>query len=497
MEPQTTAGALPGDSAAEPATVRAVDALRLRSLVGFTVGFVAPRANLAVSGVLLTLLVTHRSSGAVAITVALTGNRLIGWLAYPALGRASDRTRTVAGRRVPYLAAGLLVMGVATFGYTLVGGYWPLVALILVVKTASVVFGLSNVAAIPETFGKSRTLKAVLVIAVLGMLVSLVIKATVIATWKTSVPATWNLPFRMAGVIMVIAAVLVVLLVREAPAVAELVAHDRAAPVRRWRDEVADVLAVPNAKVLLTGVFLFWSGVSATGYLTIVYFQKVQHAGASLQTLAGFITGVPATMVGLPLGLLISRAFTRKQVAVATPIAGSLCLVVQFFTTHFWQSVVIAVVGAPLIAAFCISTLAMLLQLLPRSGGMGELLGKLVAPFSLFAILFSFAAAWTVDVTGDYRVIWVFPAVAYFLLGLVMLGLRIPPGHERVPPVGELLERMGQGILDHVTDRDRPLLGGTVTAADADATSWFDTAREVLGNPYEAQTEPSGPSAGS
>ena len=68
--------------------------------------------------------------------------------------------------------------------------------LIVLVKTASVVFGLTNVAVIPETFGKSRTIKAAALIGVLGILVSLVIKGTVIATWKTHDPSTWNLAFR-------------------------------------------------------------------------------------------------------------------------------------------------------------------------------------------------------------------------------------------------------------------------------------------------------------
>ena len=192
-----------------------VDRMRLRSFIGLTLGLVGPRANLAVSGVLLTLLVSARVSSALAITFALTANRLIGWLAYPLLGRASDRTRTAAGRRAPYMAAGLLIMGVCTWSYTLVSGFWPLVLLIVLVKTASVVFGLANVAVIPETFGKSRSVKAAALIGLLGVLVSLVIKGTVIATWKANDPATWNLAFRMAGGFMVAVAFIVLLLVRE------------------------------------------------------------------------------------------------------------------------------------------------------------------------------------------------------------------------------------------------------------------------------------------
>jgi Na+/melibiose symporter-like transporter len=460
-----------------------IDTLRLRSFLGLSLGLVGPRANLAVSGVLLTLLVSARVSSAVAITFALTANRLVGWIAYPVLGRASDRTRSAAGRRAPYMAAGLFLMGVCTWAYTLVSGFWFLVLLIVVVKTASVVFGLTNVAVIPETFGKSRTIKATIVIGVLGALVSLVIKGTVIATWKANDPATWNLPFREAGTLMMIVALVVLVLVREAPAARAAADAARREKARPWRLEVAEIMSGPNARVLVGGILVFWSGLSATGYLAIVYFEKVQHAGANIQTIASYVSGVPVVMVGLGLGYLLSRQLTRKQVAIVTPVAGTVVSLVQFTTTHIWQTVVLAFVGAPLFTAFVISLAPMLLQLLPRSGGMGELLGKLVAPFSLFAVAFSFLAAWVVDVTGDYRVIWLFPAAAGVVQAVVMCWLRVPRGHERAELDG-LFERMSESIMTQVTGRDRPLLGGVVTAEDADAASLFDMARNILGNPY-------------
>ena len=89
----------PGDETvgAESPAPTGVDRLRLRSFIGLSLGLVGPRANLAVSGVLLTLLVSSRVSSAVAITFALTANRLVGWVAYPLLGRASDRTRSRGG----------------------------------------------------------------------------------------------------------------------------------------------------------------------------------------------------------------------------------------------------------------------------------------------------------------------------------------------------------------------------------------------------------------
>ncbi|HTZ09757.1 MAG TPA: MFS transporter [Acidimicrobiales bacterium] len=486
------AGPAPAPGTATHRGARAgVDAMRLRSFIGLSLGLVGPRANLAVSGVLLTLLVSSRVSSAVAITLALTGNRLIGWIAYPLLGRASDRTRSAAGRRAPYMSAGLLIMGVCTWAYTLVSGFWPLVGLIVVVKTASVVFGLTNVAVIPETFGKSRTLKAATLIGAFGLLVSLVIKGTVIATWRANDPASWNLAFRMAGGFMVVVAVVVILLVRESPAARELAERDRRRRMRPWRQELSEILAVPNARVLVTGILVFWAGLSATGYLAIVYFQKVQHAGANAQTIAGWVSGVPVVMVGLAGGYLLSRVLTRKQVAVLAPLAGAAVSLVQFTTTHIWQTVVLAFAGGPLFGAFVISLAPMLLQLLPRSGGFGELLGKLVAPFSLFALAFSFLAAWVADATGDYRTIWLFPAGAGVIQAVVMLWLRVPAGQER-PHMGDLVQRIGDSVIEQVMGRDRALLGGVVTAADADAASVFDVARDILGNPY-APTPPHGP----
>ncbi len=51
-----------------------------------------------------------------------------------------------------------------------------------------------------------------------------------------------------------------------------------------------------------------------------------------------------------------------------------------------------------------------------------------------------------------------------------------------------LFERMSESIMTQVTGRDRPLLGGVVTADDADSASLFDMARNILGNPYAPAT---------
>jgi len=150
---------------------------------------------------------------------------------------------------------------------------------------------------------------------------------------------------------------------------------------------------------------------------------------------------------------------------------------------------VLAFAGAPLFTAFVISLAPMLLQLLPRGGGIGELLGKLVAPFSAFAVAFSFFAAWAVDATGSYRVIWVFPAAAGVLQAVVMCWLRVPRGAER-PKLDGLPTRLSDWLLEQVMSPGRSVLRGEVTASDADAGTLFDAARHLLGDPY-AESQPS------
>jgi Na+/melibiose symporter-like transporter len=467
-----------------------IDASRVRSFIGLSIGLVGPRANLAVSGVLITLFVQQRASGALAVTFALTANRLLSWVTYPLVGRLSDRTRSRVGRRTPYMAGSLILMGAATWMFTVVRGYWMLVLFILIARQASAIFTLTNAAVIPEVFGRSRWLKALLLTTVLGTVASLGIKATVIATWKQSDPATWNLPFQVAAVIMAGVGVIVLFLVREAPAASFGAETDRGARARRVRDELRSVLAGPNAKVLVAGSLLFWSGIGSTAFVAVLFFQRVLHAGASAQTVAGLATGVPIFFIGIGLGIPFSRLLSPRQLAIGAPLVGAVLAGVQYFDTHLWQAVVLSYIGAPFIGAYIIVLAPMLLQLLPRSGGLGERLGVLLSPFNLCSVALAYVAATVVDATGNYRLIWLFPAATGIAHATVNCWLKIPPRKASSPDMVKRVwewamvqaESMAEtGIVTGLLAA--PLLG-VVTKEDADSAVIVDMARKILGNPY-------------
>ncbi len=498
------AGAGPPDPGGADGATDRIDPKRVRSFIGLSIGLVGPRANLAVSGVLLTLYVQQRASTALAVTFALTARRLVSWVTFPLAGRLSDRTRSHFGRRTPYMGGALLVLGAATWMYTVVHGYWQLVLVIVIAGQAASVFTLTNVTVVPEVFGRSRWIKALLLTTVLGTLASLSIKGTVIATWKQSDPATWNLPFQVAAVIMAVVGLVVVVLVREAPAASFGAASDRGQRARPVREQLREIMGVPNAPVLVAGSLLFWSGIGSTAYVAILFFQRVLHAGASAQTVAGLATGLPALLIGIALGVPLSRLFTVRQLAIGAPLAGAVLAGVQYFDTHLWQAVVLSYIGAPLVGAYLIVLAPMLLQLLPRGGGLGERLGILISPFNLCSVALAYLAAATIDATGNYRLIWLFPAATGVAHGIVNCWLRVPARRQTGPdPVARLwqwslvqAEALSEtGIVTGLLAA--PLLGA-VTKEDADSAVVVDLARDLLGNPYEDEETDGGdePAAG-
>ncbi len=485
----------PTDGTSKRPSPGPVDASRVRSFLGLSIGLVGPRANLAISGVVITLFVQHRASGALAVTFALTADRLVSWLTFPVAGRLSDRSQSRVGRRTPYMAGSLIVMGVATWMFTVVGGYWLLVLMILIAGQASAVFTLTNVAVVPEVFGRSRWIKALLLTTVLGTLASLTIKGTVIASWKQNDPATWNLPFQITAVILVLVGIAVLVLVREAPNATYGAEVDRKVRARPARDELRDILAQPNAKVLIGGSLLFWSGVGSTAYVAILFFERVLHAGASAQTIAGLATSLPVFFIGVALGIPLSRKLTPMQLAIGAPLIGAVLAGVQYFDTHLWQAVVLGYIGAPFIGAYIIVMAPLLLQLLPRAGGLGERLGVLLAPFNLCSVILAYVAAVVIDATGNYRLIWLFPAATGLAHATVNCWLKYPARQASSPDmVGRLWEwsvvqAESMAEMGIVTGLLAAPLLGVVTKEDADSAVVIDMARNILGNPYELEPE--------
>lgn len=503
-------GAAAGDGEQGPfpavTSAGSLDPGRLRTLVGLCLVRLGPRASGAVMGTFLTLLAATRTSSALAITFATTSQRFLSWLVYPLAGRASDQSRTVLGRRAPWMAGGLGLMAVSTWAIPLTHGIWTLALVVFFAKGAQVVYTVTNTAVIPESFGRSRWIKGIVVTYLVGTVAGLSIRATVIARWKTHDPSTWGITFRLAAVYMAVAALAALFLVREAPA-----ARRPRRPPGRIRTQAAEVLKVPNARPLLAALMLGSAAGGAVGRLTPVFYSKILHAGGSRQASAGIVAGVAAAVVGVVGGVVLARFLPRKVVAVGAPLVGSGLAFGQLGVRTLGESLGLGVLGSPLLVAWFVAVLIFLVQLAPRQGGMAERYGVMVLPFSLASMVASYGAAAAVDLAGSYRVMWVFPGVLLVGVAAAMLRLRVPAGYERVDtrrmtaPLAryrrQALAAGGSHGLQALAGGgsrglQAPLVSGELSDQDVDAAAIFDIVRELFGDPYGrggATEPPTGP----
>lgn len=448
----------------------------MRSLVGLVVGRLGPRADGAVRGTFLTLVVAQHTRSLFMVTFALTAHRLLSWLAYPLIGRWSDRTDTRTGRRVPYMAGGLLVMSACTVLYATTDSYWPLVGVIVVARQARVAYSLPEFTSVPEIFGRSRWIKALISVGIGGFAVGALIRVTVIATWDEADPSTWSPAFYLAAAFMAAAGLAILLLVREAPA-ARAVA--RSTPDHPWRERIADLLAVPNAKVLAGAVLLGAAASGATARAFPLYAKDVLGATGAQLALSGLLAPALGIVVSFPLGYWLAVRFERKPLVMAGTLVFAAEALLHIFLVRLWQSVALGVLSGAVGAAMVIAVAPFALQTLPRTGSMGERFGLYVGPVSFVAVVASYASSLTYDhVVHDYRVIWVFPTIFILAAAFVLRRLHIPPGRERSHPIA-LFEQVAAMFGHDGVPRDRRLFGGEVTEDDVDPMVFFDRARRA------------------
>jgi hypothetical protein len=126
-----------------------------------------------------------------------------------------------------------------------------------------------------------------------------------------------------------------------------------------------------------------------------------------------------------------------------------------------------------------------------------------LAPFNLCSVVLAYIAAVVIDATGNYRLIWLFPAATGLAHATVNCWLKYPARSASGPDmVGRLwewsvvqAESMAEtGIVTGLLAA--PLLG-VVTKEDADSAVVIDMARNILGNPYEDVPGPPSVEAGS
>jgi Na+/melibiose symporter-like transporter len=400
---------------------------RRASFVGLTLSRVFTQPFGLIMGTYLTFLVSTRASSAVAITFATTAHKYLSVLVFPIAGRLSDRTLARLGRRVPYMVGGLLLSAVAVWSFTFVRGYWALVIAIVVAREAAIVQRVARFAVTPDVFGRSRWLRALLAMGLVTFLPGAGILAVIRFTWKQDDPTTWNLSYRLAAVGLVLAAIAVGALVREAHG--SHVAAERAAR-RSWRDEARALLLLPNARVFLVTAALLGAAGAATGRLFPVWAHQVLGAGAPQLVDISILTGVLGAIAAVPGFFLASRAHPRT-LAVLACLVGAAATGAHVFVTELWMFAVLATVAIPFTVAAVVAGIPLALRLIPPGESLGESIGMIAGPFSLATSVAAYLSAFAVDAFGDYRLIWVVASAFTLLAAFALARLDVPEGHER------------------------------------------------------------------
>lgn len=442
-------------------------------------GRLGPRAFGAVAGIFLALLVAEHTASLIAVTFALTAHRIITWLAFPLAGRISDRAATSLGRRVPFMAGGLIVGGICTAMLVNASTYWGLVAWLMAARLAFVAYTVPAAAVTPEAFGNTRWLRAGVAVAIGGTFVGLSVRVTAIATWDQADPSTWAPAYYLSAAYIVFAGLAIAALVREARIA------DQAPKPRRTSTEffaaARSALEGPHAKILLSGVLLAIAAGGAFDRAYPLYAKEVLGAGGDALA-AGGIASALLSIATFPIAWVLSHRFSRRNNALWAGITGAGGAVAHIFATQFWQSVVIGIVSQIFLVAAVLALAPLYLRILPREGGLGERIGTIISPILLAGMIASFGTGVIYDyVLQDYRVIWVPTALLSLASGLVLwAGLATPEGRARAHP-GRMFKTLKQLLWGQTSDRR--LFSGELADHEIDGTLLLETVADEL-NPY-------------
>jgi MFS family permease len=469
----------PLPSQPEPEPPEHLDPRRVRSFVGLVLARLGPRAHGAVAGIFLALLVGEHTGSLFLVTFALTAHRMVTWIVFPLAGRWSDRSQTSLGRRIPYMAGGLLVAGACTAVYTRASNYWMLVALLVVTRVALVAYEIPAAAVTPEAFGNSRWLRAGLAVTVGGLVVGLSIRLTAVATWDQSDPSTWTAAYYLSAGYIIFAGLAILLLVREAPDAARLARQRTSADI--W-ETVRSVLAMPNAPVLLAALLLATAAGGAFDRVYPVYARDMLGAGGDTLAAAGILSVVLGIST-IPFAWWFAGRMSRRRTALWAGIASVISAIAHLYATELWHSVVLLAASGAFFIATAIALTPLYLQILPRRGGLGERLGVIIAPFLLAGMVAGFFTGLLFDVlVHDYRAVWIPTAVLGLAGGLViMFGLRGPEGRAVAHP-GRMFVTLRKLLWGRRSEQ-RQLFRGELTEHEVDGTALLELVADEL-NPY-------------
>lgn len=385
----------------------------------------------------LAVIVARYTSSALAISFAVTANRFFQPAVNPFIGRHSDKTKSRHGRRKPFMVVGLISMGLSLAAVPIAGSYWPLVAIASAGSLGAASYRIPRFSVTPEIFGQKRWAAMGVAIGAAGVIPNALMQGFINRTWEQD----QELTFVVAGIACVIGGILLAFMMIE-PAEMQA-AHAEAVTDHSLRERLTEMRSHRNLMVLMVAGSISAIGAQGIPPLYVIYAGEVLGVGGKTVAAAAILQGVAIAVVAGP-AVWVGLKADRHYAGMICAASGSVLCLAALAPSDIVTISALGVLGAfaGIVVAVSLGTVVVLL--FPR-----EMLAEMAAIWSSGTVLGSLVTIYgtglMVDYFGNYRLIWVFPAIGFAGSSLVLRRLDLPERH-RHPDIKDLKKAMNSSF---------------------------------------------------
>jgi len=410
-------------------------------LIGF--GFFASSIAWSLYNSFIPLILKNFVGSTAMIGLVMTIDNIFGVVFQPLFGHLSDRTRTRFGKRMPYIMVGIPICAIAFSIIPYMPSLPAMMAVIIVFNFVMSTWRSPVVALMPDVTPSPLRSKANGVINLMGGVGSII--AFLVGGRLTTIGG-YPLSFAMGSLVMVFALVMLLLFIREPdacffPRLSRFALgtkrHDHGCESAESDEEVEGkdrsqsfanatrhMSAAEKRSLfgILFAIFFWFCGFNAVETFFTTYATEVLKLDPGAA--AGMLTNFSLTLVAfaIPSGILAGRIGRRRMIIIG------LCGIIAVFTPMLFIDnklliSILLLLGGIFWACININSLPMVVEL-ARANRIGSFTG--------YYYFFSFSAAIASpvlfgllrDLTGSYRVLFIYSVAAFFLALFCILTVR-------------------------------------------------------------------------
>ncbi|NTZ43188.1 MFS transporter [Altererythrobacter sp. SALINAS58] len=372
---------------------------------------------------LLSLLDRFDAARAANLAFVISVGVFMTMLAQPIVGVLSDRTRSVRGRRGPWILGGAFVAAIGLVGIYLSATVAALALMWSVVQMATNAAMAPLQATVADRVPENR-IGTVSGVTGLGAMLGLVLGAVVAGALFQRFGVASYLPF---GFTLAVFCLLFVLLSRDRPSTHMTVAPITAVGYLRsftiaLRD--SDYRWVWIAKVLL--MFGFAVSTALTVYMLQSYISPALSAEEAAETAPLLlVAALPGILIAMFLsGRLSDRLAKRKPFVIASSLLFAASMAVPLIWPTLPALFAQTIVAGVALGAFLVVDQALFIDVLPDRECAGRDLGIAALGGNLGQALGPALAGVIIASTGSYRLIWLTGLIAVLLAALAILPVK-------------------------------------------------------------------------